>query len=52
MKKARKQEMYWATHESVTVPVGVDRIIRTSLTTNQILGIVTVPSWEKVKCKI
>ena len=40
--------MYWATHESVIVPVGRDRKIRTALrTTNQIAGFVTVPSTKK-----
>ena len=40
--------MYWATHESVIVPVGRDRKIRTAQrTTNQIAGFVTVPSKKK-----
>ena len=36
-----------ATHESVTVPRGRDRKIRTALRANQIAGFVTVPSEEK-----
>ena len=39
--------MYSATNESVTVPVGRDRKIRTALRTNQIAGFVTVPSEKK-----
>ena len=47
-KMASKVGMYWATHESVIVPVGRDRKIRTALrTTNQIAGFVTVPSKKK-----
>ena len=47
---ASKAGMYWATHESVIVPVGRDRKIRTALrTTNQIAGFVTVPSKKKKK---
>ena len=48
MKKfATKLGMYSATHESVTVPIGRGRKIRTALRTNQIEGFVTVPSWKK-----
>ena len=48
MKKfATKLGMYSATHESVTVPIGRGRKIRTTLRTNQIEGFVTVPSWKK-----
>ena len=47
-KMVSKVGMYWATHESVIVPVGRDRKIRTALrTTNQIAGFVTVPSKKK-----
>ena len=39
--------MYSTTHQSVTVPIGRGRKIRTALRTNQIEGLVTVPSWKK-----
>ena len=41
--------MYPAIHESVTVPVGRDRKIRTALRTDQIVEFVTVPSKKKDK---
>ena len=48
MKKfATKLGMYFATHESVIVPIGRGRKIRTALRTNQIEGLVTVPPWKK-----
>ena len=48
MKKfATKLGMYFETHESVTVPIGRGRKIRTALRTNQIEGLVTVPPWKK-----
>ena len=40
--------MYSATNESVTMPVGRDRKIRTALRSNQIIGFVTVPSEKKI----
>ena len=40
------------THESVTVPVGRDRKIRTALRTNQIAIFVTVTSEKKIKVQI
>ena len=39
--------MYSATHESVTMPVGRDEIIRTAPRTNQIAGSVTALSDKK-----
>ena len=36
-------------NSSVTVTVVRDRKIRTALRTNQIVGFVTVPAWEKIK---
>ena len=42
-----KLGIYSATHESVTVPIGRGRKIRTALRTNQIEGFVTVPSSQK-----
>ena len=44
-----KVGMYSATYESVTVPVGRDKKIRTALRTNQFAGFVTVPSEKKFK---
>ena len=44
MKNDTKVGMHSVTHESVTVPVGRDKKIRTALRTNQIAGFVTVPS--------
>ena len=44
-----KVGMYSATYESVTVPVGRDKKIRTALITNQFAGFVTVPSEKKFK---
>ena len=41
--------MYSATHESVTMPVGRDEIIRTAPRTNQIAGSVTALSDKKKK---
>ena len=35
---------------AVTVTVVRDRKIRTAIRTNQIAGLVTVPSWKKIKC--
>ena len=43
--------MYSATHESVTMPVGRDEIIRTAPRTNQIAGSVTALSDKKKKKK-
>ena len=43
-----KVGMYSATYESVTMPVGRDRKIRTALRSNQIIGFVTVPSEKKI----
>ena len=40
--------MFSATHESVIVPVGRDRKIRTTLRANQIAGFVTVPSEKEI----
>ena len=37
------------THASITGTVVRDRKIRTALKTNQIVGFVTVPAWEKNK---
>ena len=49
MKKiATKLGMYSAIHESVTVPIGRGRKIRTALRSNQIEGFVTVPL-KKIK---
>ena len=42
---------YSATHESVTMPVGRDEIIRTAPRTNQIAGSVTALSDKKKKKK-
>ena len=44
-----KVGMYSATYESVTVPVGRDKKMRTALRTNQFAGFVTVPSEKKFK---
>ena len=44
--------MFSATHESVTVPVGRDRKIRTTLIANEIAGFVTVPSEKEIKINI
>ena len=43
-----KVGMYSATQESVAVPVGRERNIRTGLRTNQIARFVTVPSEKKI----
>ena len=49
---ATKVGMYSATQESLTVPVGRDRKIRTALRTNQIVAIVTGPSEKKINGNI
>ena len=46
-KMTTKPRMYSATYESVTVPVGRDKKIRTAKRTNQFSGFVTMPSEEK-----
>lgn len=44
---ATKLGMFSVTHESVTVPVGRDKKIRTAKRTNQFSGFITMPSEEK-----
>ena len=44
-----KLGMFTVTQESVTMPVGRDRKIRTALRTNQIARFVIVPSKKEVK---
>ena len=46
-KMTTKPRMYSATHESVTMPVGRDKKIRTAKRTNQFSGFITMPSEEK-----
>ena len=50
-KMATEVGMYSATHESVTMPVGRDEIIRTAPRTNQIAGSVTALSDKKKERK-
>ena len=46
--KKHSREKKKKTHASVTVIVVRDRKIWTALTTNQIVGFVTVPAWKKI----
>ena len=41
--------MFSMTHESITVPVGRDRKIRTTMKASQIAGPVTMPSEKKIE---
>ena len=51
-KMTTKVGTYSATHESVTVPAGRDRKMRTAPTANQMTGFVTVLAEQKVKLSV
>ena len=48
-KMATELGMFSMTHESITVPVGRDRKIRTTMKASQIAGPVTMPSEKKIE---